>query len=818
MFARSRLFLLVGLSLLATRPGHGEPPAAGAGKASDRGRGARADFLPAGALVRLGDARFRAGGGAVQALAFSPDGKTLISVDGYYEPGAARFWDVATGRQVREVPMSASKGGQHALLSADHRLVAWEAESAVRPPSDDDKPRPPESVNVVDVWDLKSGRRLHRLQVPGRWPHSFSFAPGGKMLASRHTGGMIVLWDCATGRKVKQLRAPVADKLEQGSRGSVAWSPTGKLLAAAQENGRRFDYTTPPAGTTVRFWTLPGGKRLDRTVAFEDVCLGLNFSPDGKRLAVRGDRALLIAETATGKGLRKLSLRRPRVAFSADGKLLAATDSRHSGGGDAYEQWDDVWLVDLSGGAKPRRLPVKPHRITALTFSPDGKTLATGGYGSEIRLWDVPTGKEKTPGRATPLGSCIAFGGDGKTVAAADGAGAIGLWDARTGRQLGVLPGKSEYLYLLRFSADGRLLASVDDGHGLRVWDVARRKLLWPEGGERWRGALSAAFSPDGGTLAVCFGLNYNREKTDKDIRLCEARSGKEIRRLKAEVDTVAFSPDGKVLAGGCQTDGSGARHDSGVRLWDVAGGKLLRAYDELHKFESWNAESLTFSPEGRTLVVWHRRRFRHDHQLVGLELASGKTRWEIDVTYHASTMTGTRVAVTPDGRVAAVANGDRTVGLYRLDTAEKLGELAGHRGAVVDVAFAPDGKRLASVSWDKTALIWDTSTALEKVRNRPARLSEQELGSAWDALAGSDARAAHRAVWRLVGAGDGATTLLKDRLPRSSHRLQQIRGVEVLERLDSAEARTLLKALAEGAPEARLTREAKASLRRLRR
>ncbi len=235
-----------------------------------------------------------------------------------------------------------------------------------------------------------------------------------------------------------------------------------------------------------------------------------------------------------------------------------------------------------------------------------------------------------------------------------------------------------------------------------------------------------------------------------------------------------------------------------------------------LRQYEPWNAESLAFTPDGRNLVVWHRQTHGINHKLVGLELASGKVRWEIDIPYNATTTTGTNLAVTSDGRIAAVANGDRTIEFYRLDTVEKLGQLAGHRGAVVDVAFAPDGQRLASVSWDKTALIWDMSTYVAKARLRPVRLSEKERQSAWDALAGEDAKAAHRAVWQLIGDGDKATAFFKDHLASSRELLQQIRGVEVLEHLASVEARTLLKALADGAPEARLTQEAKASGRRL--
>jgi WD40 repeat protein len=731
MLPRFHLLLRFGLALLLVQTGQGELALAQAQKTLQRKSNAGDDSLPADALVRLGDARFRAGGGAVQAIAFSSDDRTLISVDGYYEPGAARYWDVATGRQLREVSLARSRRGANAILSPDQQLVALEAESDVRPPADDDKPIPAESVNVIDVWELKSGRRLQRLQVPGQEPHSFCFSPDGKLLASRHTGGEIVVWSCATGQKVKQLQTPGEDIAPPssgviGARAALTWSPDGAVLATAQTRRPRGGGAIPP-GAVVSLWNIAEGKLLERTIAFEDYCLGLTFSPDGKRLVLQGDRALVIAETATGKILRRLSVQRPGVAFSKSGKLLAVTDSRDNGNAESYVQWSDVWLVDLSTPDKPQRLPIKRHTITTLVLSHEGKTLATGSYGGEIRLWETATGKEKG-GEAVKLGDYIAFSGDGKTVAAPDWSGAIHLWDAGTGREVGVLPGKHT-VYGLRFSPDGRLLVSAGgQQERLCLWDVAQRKLLWPADNARWKEAHLPAFSPDGRTMAVCFGLSRNGEKDDRNIRLYSLQTGKEIRRLKGEVDFVVFSPDGKQLAGGCRTDGDLSRRDSGIRLWDVDSGKLVRAYDELREFDRWNPESLTFTPDGRQLVVWQRPRFGISHKLVELEPASGKVRWEIDAPFTSPHAFGTNVAVSPDGRIAALANAEETISLYRLDTAGKLGRLTGHRGAVVDVAFSPDGKRLASVSSDKTALIWDVSRYLERAREgrTPQRPSGQ--------------------------------------------------------------------------------------------
>jgi len=233
---------------------------------------------------------------------------------------------------------------------------------------------------------------------------------------------------------------------------------------------------------------------------------------------------------------------------------------------------------------------------------------------------------------------------------------------------------------------------------------------------------------------------------------------------------------------------------------------------------------------------------------------------------------------------VIAVADLTDTVKLFRLDTGEEVCRLTGHRGPVREVAFSRDGRRLASASFDTTALVWDVSRAVRVVRVKRAALADRELKAAWDALAGKDGGDAGGAIRRLVGAGDQAVGLLTERLravPRadpgqvarwlreldsadfgrrqrataelekleeqvepelrtllhgkpslevrrraerllarlereSPGRLRELRAVEVLENLDTPEARGLLEMLTEGAPKAWLTREAKAALGRL--
>jgi WD40 repeat protein len=767
----------------------------------------------------MGTTRFRHGT-AVKWIGFTPDGKRMVTADGHGGDAWVRFWDVATGRQLREVPISRTQYKQ--AISPDLRFAAWEADSDVPPPRDDEKPIRPESVNVIDLWDLKTGERLHRLQVSGREVQGFTFSGDGKRLASWHRGGRVVLWDIRTGKKRGQFRVP-------GEPVALAFAPGGKSLALGRGDSK-----------VVEFRHVPGGGERGRVLKLDHPCSGLAFAPDGKFLAVWGGGRVSIGKVATGKVVYQQKADPSLLSFSPDGKTLATAEEK------------GIRLWDLGRGKEVRRLPGTSGALEALAFAPDGKTLASGGFDCVVRRWDIRTGKEIGQGRG-PRARLhnVAFSLDGKMLATGGDDEAVRLWEAATGRQLGTLPERHPGPDCLCFSGDGRQIASTDRKEVLRVWDVARRKLLWQTRADDER-AGSAAFTPGGRVLVAPVG---------GEIRYCETTTGKVLRRIKARSYSLALSPDGRVLAA-CGDKGLEVRHaETGARSYHFP--DIRNAY-------------LAFTPDGRVLAV------TLPYLIWGLEVATGTVRWQVPV--RSGSLLAGNFALSPDGRVVAVADLTDTVKLFRVDTGEELCPLTGHRGPVRAVAFSPDGGRVASASFDTTALVWDVSRAVREVRVKRTALADRELKAAWGALAEKEAADAGGAVWRLIGAGDQAVGLLTERLravpwadPRqvtrwlraldsaefgrrqrattelekleeqiepelhkllkgkpplevqrrverllarlgreSPRRLRELRAVEVLEYLNTPTARGLLTRLVEGAPNAWLTREAKAALRRL--
>ena len=224
--------------------------------------------------------------------------------------------------------------------------------------------------------------------------------------------------------------------------------------------------------------------------------------------------------------------------------------------------------------------------VNSVSFSPDGKTLASASDDNTVKLWDVGTGKElKTLNGHQAFVESVSFSPDGKTLASASMDNTVKLWDVSTGKELKTLNGHQAFVKSVSFAPDGKTLASASADNTVKLWDVVTGKELKTLNGHQDT-VTSVCFSPDGKTLASA--------SMDNTVKLWDVVTGKALKTLKGHQDfvsSVSYSPDGKTLAS--------ASYDKTVKLWDVVTGKELKTLYGHQDF----VFSVSFSPDGKTLA-----------------------------------------------------------------------------------------------------------------------------------------------------------------------------------------------------------------------
>ena len=353
----------------------------------------------------------------------------------------------------------------------------------------------------------------------------------------------------------------------------------------------------------------------------------------------------------------------------------------------------------MPGGALVRRFVGHSNVVMmCVTFSPDGRLLATGDVDKTARIWDVASGEcLRTLAGHTRQVSGVAFSPDGQTLATSSEDYSIKLWDWAAGEVRWTLEGHTAWVYRVAFSPDGRWLASVSDDMTVRLWDVARGKEASIFRGHEGRYVRGVAFSPDGRFLATTSGAPTSAPGANT-VKVWDLTSVPQVYRAldprtRERVRSVAFSADGRRLAS--------AGRDRAVRLWDVFSGR------QTHVLTGHTAEVLGVAIGSR------------DKLLASCGYDGTVRLWDADSGRLVRTLTDhrgpvTAVAFSPDGRQLAAAGEDRTVIVWEAESGRLVHTLAGHREAVVNIAFSPDGRRLASASNDRTVKLWDTETGEE--------------------------------------------------------------------------------------------------------
>jgi WD40 repeat protein len=530
---------------------------------------------------------------------------------------------------------------------------------------------------VIRLWDARTGQERHKLSGHTSWISSLAFAPDGMTLASGGADKTVRLWDPATMTALATLEGFTEEVM------CLAFSPDGQLLAAgsgemATGSGTPFTrHVRQVAGGEVRVWNLAKRQPAGRLPTHQNGILSLAFAADSRTLATAGvDRTVKIWDVPSGHERSRLTNFPGPVfglAFSRDGTRLATASwyPRFSTG--------EIRLWETRDWSEVIASRLRTPSVTCLALSPDGQTLLTGGTDQTVRRWDLAKGVEQTCFRGhTDVVWALTLAPDGRSFASASWDRTVKVWDFGGSRVSARF--KQVVGYSVSFSADSRLMAFAGSGR-VCVWDHANGKLALDL---RLPGVNDtvAVLSPDGRALAAAGSTNVVylvHPQVDGSLRMLPGH--------KLNVSSLAFSPNGRTLASGSE--------DSSIVLWDPeTGQKRASLAGHTHV-----PGALVFTPDGRTLFSGTA------NEQISWDLATGTPRQTID-------RMASRIALSPDGTVLAhKVRTNNGVVLRDPRTDRELAFLSGHKDGVYNLAFAPDGKTLATASWDGTTKLWRIPT-----------------------------------------------------------------------------------------------------------
>ena len=485
----------------------------------------------------------------ISSLAFSPDGKTIVSGLGgdatNVRSRELNLWDVANRKKIAAF----GEGMGPIVLSPDGNTLA-------------------STFNHPILWDITTGEQLVNLQENhnSSFRRFLSFSPDGTLLAVSENN-TVRLWDVSTQQTIAIFN-------HRATTYSIAFSPDSKTLASGS------------ADLTIKLWNVVTGTEIN-TIYARTIAQVLRFSPDGNILAWASGREIKLWDIATRTDI--ITFEDPvfsinSMAFAPDGKSLVYASSADG----------IVKVLDVETGSAIDLGHTMFYQYNSpISFSPNNTILATGTYDGMVKLWDVATGRNigNLFGKRRSWVRSVTFSPDGRTIASRANETIIRLWDVETQTVFATLE-EHKRVNALKFSPNGEMLA-VGASNRIKLWDMVTRQNIAILDGHTER-INSVGFSPDGKMIVST--------SDDKTIKLWDMVTRQNITTFThpgrfglQSVYSATFSIDGKTFASvGYDSDVS-----KSVRLWDVATQTLIQTFN-VHS----RTNLMTFSFDGTMVLM----------------------------------------------------------------------------------------------------------------------------------------------------------------------------------------------------------------------
>jgi WD40 repeat protein len=402
---------------------------------------------------------------SVTAFSFSPDSKTVAA---RFHDQSLGVWDVASGKPVHRLGMVENQ----ATLNTSALLGGYALSNLAFSP-DGKYLVAGAAGNKVRQWDLGTGKEIGQVAGPSGAVLTLNLSADGKTAATRCYDNIMHVWDAGSGRETRRIGLPGI--------AYTACAADGRTMAMGADDGRLYT------------WDFRTGKEIKQWKAVQNQMglLGLAVSADGKTIASRDQQTISLWDPSTGKELRHFPAGpveegpssaifdsvavsiRPNMIFSPDGTLLATFSrdeqptraqmraflpkaNKEAGG-------SEIRLWDVATGKHVRKFEVTEGGVSCFAFAPDGRTIATGNNDETISLLECASGKERSKFKTGDVGALelLTFLPDGKTLL---GAGhhdpTIRFWHKGTGKELAQIKGHQSGISSLALAADGKTLIS----------------------------------------------------------------------------------------------------------------------------------------------------------------------------------------------------------------------------------------------------------------------------------------------------------------------------------------------------------------------
>jgi WD40 repeat protein len=424
------------------------------------------------------------------------------------------------------------------------------------------------------------------------------------------------------------------------------------------------------------------------------------LSPDGERVVIGNfdEDVARVYDVATGEEILVLPGHRDSVnavSWSPDGRWIA-TASR--------DPFVRVWNAET--GELEARLSGHTGEVITVDWGPDSRRLVSGGFDGTARVWEVDEveGREvfTLAAQQTQAATFAAFSPDGEQVLTGDvGIGAVQIWDLSLQGDAEVMNLPTDRLAPVDVDTlpDGRIVASDRDG-SVSVWrtDGTHEVTIGPGGGSNapvWR----IAASPEGGRIATV-------RKSSGVVSAWDVGTGDRVFEVdtypSGEVSSIDWAPDGRHLAAGNLFDGR-------VTIFG-ADGERLTVLEEPATNYLPSIEVLAFSPGGRTLAVAATNLQEPGRSHVSIwDWDRGEVEQTIDTAWT------TALAFDPIGSTFAAGLFDGNVEIRDVATGELVRGFKAHSGRVDDLAFSPDGTWIATAGEDGTVALFDAASGARR-------------------------------------------------------------------------------------------------------